>query len=56
MFAYVPMEYGLKVGDVVALELRRGSELMTVVQVSTVKSVEPSHYHKEYENIDEVEF
>ena len=56
MITYVPMEYELKVGDQVALELRRGNELLTVVQVSMVKRVEPSNHHKEYENINEVEF
>jgi len=53
MIAYV--ERGmLKVGDQVVLELRKGSELLTVVQMSRVERVEPSRHHSE--PMDEVEF
>jgi hypothetical protein len=44
----------LKVGDQVVVELRKGSELLTVIQCSTVRSVEPSQHHK-HEDMDEVE-
>jgi hypothetical protein len=55
MTYYVPMEYKVEVGDVVALQLMKGPEVLTIAQVSVVKRVAPSSVHKECSNMNEVE-